>query len=1179
MDCRFASLFEKVDDAHPSSVSSSSSISSSSNQPPQSLSSLSESCLVALVMNAMQGLESSLITIQNISHFFSTLPPHTHNISSLWNRASTTHSFSKILHSIASIGSLVFLLRHFVNYFTNNISTLVNQAFAVALGKVLEGYISSLHTIHPSSLLRRSKNLHSPLSGCLNTILLSEFTLLEFYLHTNQLRTHIQALSTICNLHISPLTSFQDLTAQATSHFSNFYRGADLLTFLYNQLQVADPAHSTLLKFLFIRSSEPYCGFIRSWIFKAEINDPYNEFIVENMESLSPKSCDFNYGNSLDLQFSSIRVRDGVSIPAFLKDYLVPLVRAGQQLQVLLKLLGLCIHVPGDHSSDDFLPCWSGFSSNNPSHCSPLTFSRDIIEAMVVARESYYKGMNDKIESLLSSLEVRYQQVTHDMRPSFDNGGGTLGNLGQFMSEEKSIFRPTEDKARSNMGTDGLGSDVSSTVDDLSLLEDMYDSSESSSLSSSEEQLESDLLSGWFCPLAVQQNPLSALRFCKSRTLHSSIKNSRHHEKSGSDLLRIFDKMEASDNLVKSCHEEMISSNMSNPLNHEESSCSCIFSIQYRESLTDSFSAMGHLLKNSFLDDDSDGKKVNEKHLGSLRYSMLSQDICAIGDTLRGEVMSEDQPDNSTLASNWCTFQPQRFDHQCNIPGINPLSMNPMLTRNALLHQMGRNREKGKADHEQPLPYFNFSMVEDPCKVYLDKSPTNSRYSGAPSFPLDSSASTHGSKNNQCGKMGHGTEDGLVDVTEKCFDASSDSMDHKQDFSTVVSGGSSWERLLGSFRETVNCDATHKQSLVSTFEIPLDIIIDKCLLQEIMLQYKYVSKLIINVLEEAFELQEHLLALRRYHFMELADWADLFILSLWHHNWSVTEANERLSEIQGLLELSIQKSSCEQDPNKDRLFVYMKGNGKLPLSTSAIGVRSFEFLGLGYRLDWPLSIVLTPAALKIYADIFSFLIQVKLAIFSLTDVWCSLKDLVHTTDKYLNSELQQRGAGHLNILMKMRHQINHFVSTLQQYVESQLSHVSWCRFLHSLQYKVKDIMDLESVHMEYLADSLCICFLSDETRTVGSIIESILQCALDFRSCLTVGARDIGSDQEALFGMLSRINISQVLSIKQKFDRSLKELHICYINEPKHGNFGLSRFWEYLNYNEYYSHVSNEMGY
>jgi gamma-tubulin complex component 6 len=48
-------------------------------------------------------------------------------------------------------------------------------------------------------------------------------------------------------------------------------------------------------------------------------------------------------------------------------------------------------------------------------------------------------------------------------------------------------------------------------------------------------------------------------------------------------------------------------------------------------------------------------------------------------------------------------------------------------------------------------------------------------------------------------------------------------------------------------------------------------------------RYKYVSKLTIKLFEEGFGLLEHLLALRRYHFMELADWADLFIKSLWHH--------------------------------------------------------------------------------------------------------------------------------------------------------------------------------------------------------------------------------------------------------------------------------------------------------
>lgn len=92
---------------------------------------------------------------------------------------------------------------------------------------------------------------------------------------------------------------------------------------------------------------------------------------------------------------------------------MVPFVRAGQQLQVLLKLLELCIDVAaGKHSCDDFLPCWSGFSSNSLPYFSPLTFSKDIIGNMVLARESYYKRMNEKIESLLSSLEVRYQQVS-----------------------------------------------------------------------------------------------------------------------------------------------------------------------------------------------------------------------------------------------------------------------------------------------------------------------------------------------------------------------------------------------------------------------------------------------------------------------------------------------------------------------------------------------------------------------------------------------------------------------------------------------------------------------------------------------------------------------------------------------------------------------------------------------
>ena len=58
------------------------------------------------------------------------------------------------------------------------------------------------------------------------------------------------------------------------------------------------------------------------------------------------------------------------------------------------------------------------------------------------------------------------------------------------------------------------------------------------------------------------------------------------------------------------------------------------------------------------------------------------------------------------------------------------------------------------------------------------------------------------------------------------------------------------------------------------------------------------------------------------------------------------------------------------------------------------GVHSFDFLGLGYRVDWPVSIILTTSALKIYSDIFNYLIQVKLAVFALNDVWRLLKVLI-----------------------------------------------------------------------------------------------------------------------------------------------------------------------------------------
>lgn len=105
--------------------------------------------------------------------------------------------------------------------------------------------------------------------------------------------------------------------------------------------------------------------------------------------------------------------RDGVVVPCFLKDLLTPLIRAGQQLQVLMKLLELHKHVdPGDHTYSDFLPCWSVFAGSNTFYVSSITFGKENIEALVLMRNSYYERMEEKLENLLTGLEFNCQQVS-----------------------------------------------------------------------------------------------------------------------------------------------------------------------------------------------------------------------------------------------------------------------------------------------------------------------------------------------------------------------------------------------------------------------------------------------------------------------------------------------------------------------------------------------------------------------------------------------------------------------------------------------------------------------------------------------------------------------------------------------------------------------------------------------
>ncbi|XP_019263932.1 PREDICTED: uncharacterized protein LOC109241633 isoform X2 [Nicotiana attenuata] len=111
------------------------------------------------------------------------------------------------------------------------------------------------------------------------------------------------------------------------------------------------------------------------------------------------------------------RVRQGV-LPLFLEDCLLPLFRAGQQLQIITKLLEFCDTFGPFNGIPEELPGINGFSSEFRSFRSSFLFEKGTIETMVVSRNGYYQRMLEKVDNVFTKMEFRFREVIFQ-RPLF----------------------------------------------------------------------------------------------------------------------------------------------------------------------------------------------------------------------------------------------------------------------------------------------------------------------------------------------------------------------------------------------------------------------------------------------------------------------------------------------------------------------------------------------------------------------------------------------------------------------------------------------------------------------------------------------------------------------------------------------------------------------------------------
>ncbi|OEL35942.1 hypothetical protein BAE44_0003035 [Dichanthelium oligosanthes] len=1198
-------------------------------EPIYELASVTDDALVRLALHALYGVKSSLDEIDELFVLFSSNPADrtSNRVTNVWSHSSSTTSVGHILKSIRSTGLAVFFLCKFVQFYliqsreVNRASrerheredsddkdteqhrpfSLVNQAFAAAVEKVLEGYFCSLNTLPASIKLRRSVD-QSGMSSKISdgaSCSTSEVTLLEVYLHTEELRRHVKSLGNICFPKFAGLTLCQEgLNSDANVEFENFPRGTDLLSYLYVHIRDADPVHYGLLKYLFIHSCEPYFNFIKSWIYQASVDDPYEEFLISQTENKETR------GDSSDILDEFIlfplKGRNHVSAPCFLKEICHPLLRTGQQLQVLMKLLKLCnlsatggdaypsrniIHMEG------VLP-W--FDTPIESSMNSFTFSKSSVEAVTCKRDAMYKLMMEKLQHFFSNVKVELNYTAFISSiyffsgfcsnrskntcfyvegciksPStlhhicfffanmltegciqvipFDTASNFLhkrtDHLDTSVSDAELFYGDSDAELPCNMAADEKDNDASSASQESSDKEDPLESSECSSYTSMDDvEVESataceNLSSSMFSSYCTSTG--EAKCSLVTRKLLSSQASSVHH---GINCASPIDECEKDGNF--SCrHVPMHSHNIKHnvvldalELDYQYSQFSPFDRFMKRASC--SSEKMNSVEEFLYTDHKSSVEKVS---YGNVVYPLHSESGSP------RLLNSKNYEKSGKINQPWNTSIPYN------------LNLNPILKNAACCHTESDLQHKSK---NRALASFDFESVTDPCEVYCGRSPSCLVES------VNGVATVVQPSTQPSGQPDCSSKLLQAEARSQAYLTSSGEMAAKDNLQENASGGAFWEESL---QYNDKSKAKTAVDFSSQFDLPLDIVIDKCIVQEVLLHFT------MKLLEEGFDLYAHLLALRRYHFMELADWADSFIVSIYHKKWSFVKSEQKRAEIQGLMDLALQKSSCDSDPYKERLFIYMREKPVVSFDASACGLDLLDDILLGYKAEWPVNIVITEDTLKIYAEIFCYLLQFRFAVFSLTEVWRFLKELTQFISRSGHSrpDVLKR----LNFVMRVRHKVYQFLSTLQQYLHCHLSDISWRRFQHSLKNQVRDILDLEYVHMCYITDALDICFLSDESKQVATIIKSMLQLALELQSCFQSLGGNCDLSVNQLSNLHSLINFSQVDAIGVRFESNIKDLYILHSKSSKYGELGLSRFWGYLNYNEYHStKISMDMG-
>uniref|UniRef100_A0A8C5V9C0 Gamma-tubulin complex component 6 n=1 Tax=Microcebus murinus TaxID=30608 RepID=A0A8C5V9C0_MICMU len=257
-----------------------------------------------------------------------------------------------------------------------------------------------------------------------------------------------------------------------------------------------------------------------------------------------------------------------------------------------------------------------------------------------------------------------------------------------------------------------------------------------------------------------------------------------------------------------------------------------------------------------------------------------------------------------------------------------------------------------------------------------------------------------------------------------------------------------------------------------------------------------VNKAAVDYFFVELHLEAHCEALRHFLLMEDGEFAQSLSDLLFEKLGAGQTPGELLNPLvlNSVLSKALQYSLHGDTPHAANLSFALK---YLPEVFAPNAPDVLSCLELRYKVDWPLNMVITESCLGKYSGIFSFLLQLKLMMWTLKDVCFHLKRTALVS--HMASSVQFRQ------LQLFKHEMQHFVKVIQGYIANQILHVTWCEFRARLA-AVRDLEDIQRAHAEYLHKAVFRGLLTEKAAPVMNIIHSVFSLVLKFRSQLMAQA-------------------------------------------------------------------------